>query len=101
MDKLTPIMGSIEIVTMHGQSIGVPGQRWTPAIVPVVLEALQGITGLTTVVSGPQPTGRTPEAQWTGIDADNQSVTVMLWRDVPFDETVIAQAVAAAIRETT
>jgi uncharacterized protein YbaA (DUF1428 family) len=93
------ITGSVEIKTTDGQSIGVPGKRWTLEAVPVVLETLHGITGLVSVTPEQQPTGRTPEAQWSAVDANNQTVQVMLWAEVPYEETVVAQAIAAAIAE--
>lgn len=99
MDPQTVIEGSIEIKTADDQSIGVPGKRWTLDVVPVVLETLQGVTGLTSVTPEQQPTGRTPEAQWTGVDANNQTITVFLWKDIPYEETAIAQAIAAAIAQ--
>lgn len=94
-----PIIGSVEIRDAGGNSIGVPGKRWTLEAVPFVLETLQGVTGLQSVTPEAQPTGRTPEAQWTGVDANNQTVEVYLWRDVPYEETAIAQAIAQAIAE--
>lgn len=99
MDPQTMIEGSIEIRTTENMSIGVPGKRWTLDVVPVVLETLQGVTGLVSVTPQAQPTGRTPEAQWTGVDANNQSVEVYLWRDIPYEETAVAQAIAQAIAE--
>ena len=94
-----PIIGSIEIRTTDDQSIGVQGTRWTLDAVPVVLEALHGITGLEEAEPEEQPTGRTPEAQWQGVDANNQDVSVLLWRETPYEETAIAQAIATAIAE--
>lgn len=94
-----PMTGSIEIRTHTGESHGLPGQRWTRSAVPVVLETLHGITGMEAVEPEAQPTGRVPEAQWRGVDECNQGVTIFLWRDIPFDETVIAQAIADAIAE--
>lgn len=91
------IEGSVEIRTADGMSIGVPGQRWTLESVPLVLETLQGITAMEPVTPVEQPTGRTPEAQWTALDVDSQAVTVMLWRDIPYDETAVARAIARAI----
>ena len=93
------IAGSIEIRTANNESIGVAGKRWTLEAVPLVLETLYGVTGMTGVGAGQQPTGRTPEAQWSAVDANNQTVTVMLWRDIPYEETVVAQAIAADIAE--
>lgn len=90
-------VGSVEILTHDHESIGIPGQRWSADAVPVVLATLHGITDLREVIPQPQPTGRTPEYQWAGMDAQQQPVTVLLWRDVPYSETAIAQAIAAAI----
>lgn len=97
MEPSDVIVGSIEIKTTDNQSIGVPGTRWTLEAAPMVLETLHGITGMESVEPVQAPTGRTPEAQWTAVDANNQTVTVMLWREIPFEETLIAQAIAAAI----
>lgn len=97
MSEQQPIIGSIEIQTADGISIGVTGARWTLDVVPVVLETLHGITGMASVTAEQQSTGRTPEAQWSAVDANNQSVQVMLWRDIPYEETAVAQAIAAAI----
>ena len=93
------IAGSIEIRTANNESIGVAGKRWTLEAVPLVLETLYGVTGMECVTPEAQPTGRTPEAQWSAVDANNQTVTVMLWRDIPYEETVVAQAIAADIAE--
>lgn len=93
------VIGSVEIRKHTGESMGVVGQRWTVAAVPVVLETLHGITELEAVEPEAQPTGRVPEAQWTGVDAQNQPVTVMLWADIPFDETAIGKAIAASLAE--
>lgn len=76
-------MNSIEILTAIGESIGYPGVNLTAENVPVVVEALAGITALETVAPEEQPTGRIPEHQWTGKDAKNQSVTVFLWPEAP------------------
>lgn len=97
MEPNDVIVGSIEIKTTDNQSIGVPGSRWTLDAVPIVLETLHGITGMESVEPVQAPTGRTPEAQWSAFDADNQNVMVMLWREVPYEETAIAQAIASAI----
>ena len=94
-----PIQGSVEIRTANNESIGVAGKRWTLEAVPLVLETLYGVTGMESVTSEAQPTGRTPEAQWSAVDANNQTVTVMLWRDIPYEETAVAQAIAADIAE--
>lgn len=94
-----PIEGSVEVKTADGMSIGVPGQRWTLDVVPVVLEALHGITGMESVTPEQVPTGRTPEAQWTATDANNQHVHVFLWRAIPYEDTAIAQAIAGAIAD--
>lgn len=99
MDPNEIIKGSLEIKRADDTSIGVPGERWTLEAVPFVLETLQGVTELVSVPSEAQPTGRTPEAQWTGVDANNQDVTVLLWRDIPYEETAVAQAIAQAIAE--
>lgn len=99
MSEQTTIQGSVEIKTTDGQSIGVPGKNWTLEAVPFVLNVLHGITGMESVTPEQQPTNRTPDAQWTAVDADNQSVTVLLWPDIPYDETAVAQAIAAAIAE--
>ncbi len=79
---MSAIKGSIEVKTADGMSIGVAGTRWTIATVPVVLDTLYGITGLETATPQEQPTGRTPEAQWSGVDANNQDVTVLLWKEI-------------------
>lgn len=94
-----PIEGSVEIKTANGMSIGVPGQRWTLDAVPLVLDTLHGIGHMESVTPERQSTGRTPEAQWSAVDANNQTITVILWRDIPYDETTVAQAIAAAIVE--
>lgn len=91
--------GGVEILTSDGQSLAVAGRRWMPAVVPAVVEALHGVTGLVASAPETRPTGRTPEAQWTGVDASNQPVTVLLWREDPYAETAIARAIAAAIAE--
>lgn len=74
---------SIEIVSSTGGSIGYPGVSLTKENVPVVVGALAGITGMASKTPSTQSTGRTPLAQWTGTDAQNQSVTVFLWPAAP------------------
>lgn len=90
------IHGSVEIVR-NDESVGVVGTQWVPEEVPVVLRNLHGIREMAEVEPEKRPTGRTPEHQWTGMDANNQPVDVYLWEDVPFDETVIGQAIAAEL----
>ena len=99
MDPIEITKGSVEIKKADDTSIGVPGERWTLEAVPLVLETLQGVTGLVSVTPETQPTGRIPEAQWSGVDAQNQQIVVMLWRDIPYEETAIAQAIAQAIAD--
>lgn len=99
MNANEPITGSIEITTADDESLGIPGRRWTLDTVPVVLETLRGITNLEDAEPQQQSSGRTPLAQWTARDANNQDVTVLLWEDTPYEETAIAQAIAAAIAE--
>lgn len=99
MEPNDVIAGSVEIRTTDNMSIGVPGKRWTLEAVPLVLETLHGVTGLASVTPEQQPTGRTPEAQWSGVDVNNQVVQVFLWRDIPYEETAVAQAIAAAIAQ--
>lgn len=77
-----PLEGSIEIKTADGMSLGVPGKRWVLTTVPVVLETLYGITGMKTATPKVQPTGQTPYAQWSAVDARNQQVTVLLWKGI-------------------
>lgn len=94
-----PTEGSVEVKTASDMSIGVPGKRWTVEVVPLVLETLHGITGMESATPQQAATGRTPDAQWTGVDANNQTVSVLLWRDVPYEETSVANAIAKAIAE--
>lgn len=96
---MDPFIGGVEILTSSGESLGVAGQRWTPDVVPAVVDALHGVRGLVAGTPEPQQTGRMPQAQWTGVDASNQPVTVLLWKEDPYEETAIAQAIAAAIAE--
>ena len=70
--------GSVEIVRAGG-STGIVGEQWEVSDVPVVLRNLHGIHSLSSVTPVTQPTGRTPNAKWSGKDANNQDVTVMLW----------------------
>lgn len=73
--------GTVEIRDNHGESIGVVGVAWTVGVVPTVLAALHGIADLEPVEPEAQPTGRTPAAQWGGVDSRNQPVTVFWWPD--------------------
>lgn len=92
-----PITGSVEILRSNDERTGVVGTEWMPEEVPIVLRNLYGIRNLEAQEPQERPTGRTPEYQWSGVDANNQTVTVLLWEDVPFDETVIGQAIAAEL----
>lgn len=73
--------GTVEIRSNTSESTGVVGVAWTVGVVPTVLTALHGIAGLETVTPETQPTGRTPAAQWTGVDSRNQPVIVFWWPD--------------------
>lgn len=73
--------GTVEIRSNSGESTGVVGVAWTVGVVPTVLAALHGIADLETVEPETQPTGRTPAAQWSGVDGRNQPVTVFWWPD--------------------
>lgn len=73
-------VGSVEIITHDGESRGVPGVQWTPEVVPAVVGTLAGVAGLVEAEPEAQPSGRTPEAQWTGQDGAGFPVTVLLWR---------------------
>lgn len=73
--------GSIEILTADNTSIGLPGLRWTADVVPTIAEAVYGITQMAGTTPTERPTGRTPEAQWTGRDVNNQDIVILLWKD--------------------
>lgn len=73
--------GSIEIVTATDESLGVPGMALSADVVPAIVGALYGITQVASITPDAQPTSRTPEAAWTGRDANNQDITVFLWRN--------------------
>lgn len=90
------IRGSVEIVR-GDNSTGVVGTEWVPIEVPIVLRNLHGIRDMGEVEPEQRPTGRTPLHQWTGTDANNQPVVVMLWEDTPFDETAIGKTIAAEL----
>ena len=90
------IQGSVEILR-NDERTGVVGAEWVPEEVPIVLRNLHGIRDMAEEEPQERPTGRTPEYQWSGKDASNQDVIVLLWQDVPFDETVIGQAIAAEL----
>lgn len=93
------ITGSIEI-QRGSESIGVVGQAWVVADVPIVLGNLHGIKGMKVETPAKQPTGRTPTNQWSGTDAQGRAVRIFLWQDVPFNETSLGQAIARAIAES-
>lgn len=84
------ITGSVEIVR-NDERTGVVGTEWVPGEVPIVLRNLYGIRDMEPQEPEERPTGRTPEYQWSGLNAENQSVTVLLWRDIPFEETYAAE----------
>lgn len=84
------VNGNIEILR-HDESIGVVGTDWVPSEVPIVLRNLHGIRDMGEVEPEQRPTGRTPLHQWTGTDANNQPVVVMLWEDTPFDASAVGQ----------
>lgn len=91
--------GSVELITADSESLGVPGVLWTPDVVPVIVGALHGVTDMAPIEPEPQPTGRTPDAAWSGKDRSGRDVAVYLWRDQPYDQTAVAQAIAQAIAE--
>lgn len=74
---------SIEIQMASGESVGYPGVNITAETAPVIVAALAGVTKLNEVPAAKQPTGRTPDHQWVGKDANNQDVTVFLWPEAP------------------
>ena len=82
--------GSLEIIS-NGESIGVVGTDWTDDAIPVVLKTLYGVTDVHETDPTPADTGRVPDGQWTATDASNQSVTIRLWRDIPYEETFAAR----------
>lgn len=88
---MATISGSVEITTASSESTGVPGVAWTVDTVPLVLGVLYGITAIAAVEPTAAPTGRVPEAQWSGTDTQGQPVTIRLWRDVPYADTLAAR----------
>lgn len=76
---MTTFAGTIEVLTSTNESIGLPGLALNTDVVPVIVGALHGVDGLQSVTPEPRPTGRTPDAQWSGLDAQDQIVTVLLW----------------------
>lgn len=92
--------GSLEITDMNGESTGVVGTHWTEEAVPVVLDALHGIADVQSVdPTTASETGRLPELQWTGRNANNQTVTIRLWEEIPFEETLAAQIGPGLVEE--
>lgn len=83
--------GSLEIVHSTGESTGVVGTDWSDDAIPVVLRTLYGITDVKEAEPTRAATGRVPDGQWTGKTANNQTVTIRLWREIPFEETYAAQ----------
>lgn len=84
------IQGSVEILR-NDERTGVVGAEWVPEEVPIVLRNLHGIREMEPAEPQQRPTGRLPEYQWSGKDASNQDVTVLLWRDIPYEETYAAR----------
>ena len=81
---MEPFAGSVEVI-VGDESRGIPGVMWTVEAVPAVVGPVAGITGLVETTPEPQPSGRTPEAQWAGEDGNGFPVTVLLWRRRPED----------------
>ena len=94
------ILGSVELSWQDGRNASHVGVAWTVDTVPLVLGVLDGLTDFAAVEPTAAPTGRVPEAQWTAIDREGQPLTVRLWPDIPFDETAVGQAIAAAMAES-
>lgn len=92
-----PFAGNIEIINEAGESYGLPGVAWSPEAVPSVVSVVAGIADLQPVDPEPAQTGRVPEASWSGVDRAGLPVQVHLWRDIPYEETEIAKAIAEAI----
>lgn len=89
------IKGNIEIVTgtpPNDTSTGITVEAATPDLVPTIVGALYGLTGL----SPGTPEGDQQVAVWTGQDNQFRPVRVVLWREPPFDETMIGQLIAQA-----
>ena len=84
------MQGSLEVIDSSGESTGVVGMNLTSDAVPAVLDALYGINGVQETEPTPADTGRIPDGQWTGKTANNQAVTIRLWREIPFEETYAA-----------
>lgn len=82
--------GSLEVIDSSGESTGVVGMNLTSDAVPAVLDALYGITDVEEAEPTAADSGRVPDGQWTARDANNQDVTVRLWREIPFEETYAA-----------
>lgn len=86
--------GNIEIFH-DDESTGLTGLQWCCEDVPTVVAVLYGVRELAEEPPAERH-GRTPAGEWTGRDADGRAVRVLLWRDVPFSDTAIGQAMAAA-----
>lgn len=76
------MIGSIEIINSNNERVGYAGVDLTPENVPLIASALVGASDLESVEPVKQPTGRVPEAQWTGTARD-LDVVIMLWPEAP------------------
>ena len=84
-----PMAGSLELLAGDGaavQSTGLTVAAITPDLVPVILQAVHGLTGVT--VAAPEP-GQI--AAWTAIDSRLRPVRVILWPEPDLQPQFINQ----------
>ncbi len=84
------VTGTIEII-IAGESIGRPVYDTDPATVPIIVAALDQLTGVEAVT----PPREGVAGEWTATDRLLRPVTLLLHQEPAFDETAIGIALAA------
>ncbi len=95
-----PVKGSIEILTgtePNVTSVGLAVTAVTPEMVPMLVEAIHGIPAAKPAKPG--KANRRVKGEWTATGDRQQPVRIILHEETPFDETTVAEALAAVLAE--
>ena len=92
MTEPTPFRGSIEVLIgaePNTQSLGMAVQAATVDLVPVIVAAVHGLTGIAAV----NPPRAGVVAEWTATNDRQQPVTVLLHQEPDIDQTLNGQVI--------
>lgn len=95
---MATMAGTVELLIGSGETMtseGLPGVALTVDLVPAIVGALKGYTGIAEAAPV-ERAGRLPVAEWTAQTPDGRDAVVVLWEEVPFEETAHGKALAAA-----